>query len=458
MGVGYIRQDVANNIAAGKPASAADLDAEFDGIVAAFALGTGHTHDGTTGEGGPIGLTGPAQDYLHTANAILPRTTNAYDLGSSTFEWKDLWVAGTADIFDLVALTATIEGGTIDGTIIGGTTPAAITGTTITGANFVGPLTGTVTGSLVGNASTATTLQTARVISLTGEVVGSASFNGSADAVITAVIPNASIATVKLADSSVTTPKIADSNVTTVKIADNAVTTVKILNSAVTTGKIADSNVTTNKIADGSVTTDKLADGAVATQKITDSSVTTEKLANGAVTSAKIDPQSALPSGAVTAFAGVAAPTGWLLCDGSAVSRATYAALFSVIGTTYGSGNGSTTFNLPDLRGEFIRGLDNGRGVDSGRALGTSQGDATRNITGSWRTHSGSFDGRNFAVGGTGGAYASQVSSAFGTADSWQTSSTNRNFTEVTFDASRVVPTASENRPRNVALLYCIKF
>jgi microcystin-dependent protein len=65
---------------------------------------------------------------------------------------------------------------------------------------------------------------------------------------------------------------------------------------------------------------------------------------------------------------------GVLFCDGSTVSRTTYAELFSAISTVYGSGDGSTTFNLPDLRGEFIRSMDVGRGVDSGRFLGTWQG------------------------------------------------------------------------------------
>ena len=78
-------------------------------------------------------------------------------------------------------------------------------------------------------------------------------------------------------------------------------------------------------------------------------------------------------TGTVFPFAGSAAPSGWLLCDGSAVSRTTYARLFGIIGTAYGAGNGTTTFNLPDLRGEFVRGLDAGRGVDSGRTLGSWQ-------------------------------------------------------------------------------------
>jgi microcystin-dependent protein len=72
-----------------------------------------------------------------------------------------------------------------------------------------------------------------------------------------------------------------------------------------------------------------------------------------------------MPTGAVIPYAGSAAPTGWLLCDGgsSGISRTTYAALFAVIGTTYGSGDGSTTFNVPDLRGRVPAGKDNMGGI-----------------------------------------------------------------------------------------------
>jgi len=66
----------------------------------------------------------------------------------------------------------------------------------------------------------------------------------------------------------------------------------------------------------------------------------------------------ALPSGVMMAFGGAAAPTGWLLCNGALVSRTIYAALFAVIGTSYGVGDGSTTFGLPDLRGRVAAGMD----------------------------------------------------------------------------------------------------
>lgn len=81
------------------------------------------------------------------------------------------------------------------------------------------------------------------------------------------------------------------------------------------------------------------------------------------------------PAGIVIPFGGATAPEGWLLCDGSAVSRADYADLFTAIGTTYGSGDGSTTFNLPDLSGRVVI------GVSQSHALGTTGGEASHVLT-----------------------------------------------------------------------------
>jgi phage-related tail fiber protein len=85
------------------------------------------------------------------------------------------------------------------------------------------------------------------------------------------------------------------------------------------------------------------------------------------------DSNSVIPTGTVIWVATITAPVGYLSADGTAVSRSTYAGLFSAIGVTFGAGDGSTTFNVPDLRGEFIRGWDNGRGVDPARAFGSAQ-------------------------------------------------------------------------------------
>lgn len=82
-----------------------------------------------------------------------------------------------------------------------------------------------------------------------------------------------------------------------------------------------------------------------------------------------------VPIGAMLPYAGASAPTHWLLCSGQAISRTTYAALFAVIGSTYGSGDGSTTFNLPDMRGRLALGLDNMGGSSANRVTASAADD-----------------------------------------------------------------------------------
>jgi|APGre2960657404_1045060.scaffolds.fasta_scaffold24594_3 microcystin-dependent protein len=160
--------------------------------------------------------------------------------------------------------------------------------------------------------------------------------------------------------------------------------------------------------------------------------------------------------GQVSFFTMSTAPTGWLKCNGAAISRTTYAKLFAVIGTTYGVGDGSTTFNLPDLRGEFIRGWDDARAVDSGRTFGTAQTDALQNITGSvWAQTSGGPD-KNI-LHSAAGAF-SGFSQGNSIASSVATYGTNDRFSGINFNASLVVRTSTETRSRNIALLACIKY
>jgi len=90
-------------------------------------------------------------------------------------------------------------------------------------------------------------------------------------------------------------------------------------------------------------------------------------------------PTTTIPVGTISPYAGTSAPANWLLCDGSAVSRATYAALFAVTGTAYGAGDGSTTFNLPDLRGRVVAGKDNMGGTAQNRL--TTAGSAVDGVT-----------------------------------------------------------------------------
>ena len=145
--------------------------------------------------------------------------------------------------------------------------------------------------------------------------------------------------------------------------------------------------------------------------------------------------------GQVSFFTMSTAPTGWLKCNGAAISRTTYAKLFAVTGTTYGVGNGSTTFNLPDLRGEFIRGFDDGRVVDSGRAFGSFQNHQFQNHT-------------HIVYTNTGAGGANTINNAKSAWDGaiWTThpdfGTTNPNTGNF----------GAETRPRNLALLACIKF
>lgn len=127
---------------------------------------------------------------------------------------------------------------------------------------------------------------------------------------------------------------------------------------AITTAKILDANVTAAKLATDSVTTAKIADNAITNAKLANDSVGTAELQDGSVSQAKLTvglAQQTLPAGMISSFAGASAPAGWVLCNGAAVPRTgdTYGALFDVIGTAYGSGDGSTTFNLPNLQGRI---------------------------------------------------------------------------------------------------------
>jgi hypothetical protein len=98
MATGYTRRDTSNNINNGNIINAEDLDLEFDGIQAAMDASTGHTHDGTVGGGAPIISIGPVQDVVITTGAIRPKTDNTVDLGTTTLEFKDLFIDGTATI------------------------------------------------------------------------------------------------------------------------------------------------------------------------------------------------------------------------------------------------------------------------------------------------------------------------------------------------------------------------
>jgi len=137
--------------------------------------------------------------------------------------------------------------------------------------------------------------------------------------------------------------------------------------------------------------------------------------------------------GLILPFAFASAPNGFLICDGSEVSRTTYIDLFNYIGELYGSGDGNTTFNIPDLRGQFIRGWDGTAGIDPGRVFGSNQDDELE-------SHA-----HPLTPGYQDGSGTNQTGSA---------DSTNDAIIITTTDSFG----GSETRPKNVALLYCIKY
>lgn len=168
-------------------------------------------------------------------------------------------------------------------------------------------------------------------------------------------------------------------------------------------------------------------------------------------------------------------PAGFLIANGAAVSRTTYARLFAKIGTAFGAGNGTTTFNLPDLRGLFIRGLDNNRGIDAGRIFGSNQDDDLKThshtTSGGSHTHNAvaSTTGKHrhdvlmsssqsgsgtFSPNGMGPATYSIPNATSENGDHTHAIVVDPATVNITVDATG----GAETRPKNVALVACIMY
>ena len=158
-----------------------------------------------------------------------------------------------------------------------------------------------------------------------------------------------------------------------------------------------------------------------------------------------------VPAGSVFSFATSTVPSGYLECNGAAVSRSTYASLFSSISTTWGTGDGSSTFNLPDLRGQFVRGWANSAGVDSGRSFASSQSDQNKS-----HNHSINDSGHNHTIGNWGGNFGGGSGALTFRND---VSGTNGSIIQnSTTGISIQNDGGTEVRVKNYALMYVIKF
>lgn len=266
-------------------------------------------------------------------------------------------------------------------------------------------------------------------------------------------VPNAiadkSILTAKIADLAITTAKLADGNVTEVKLAKAAVTAAKILDGAVGTSKLADGAVTNVKLAAGTIAFDRLAAAAIATKEEAEAGTSKVKImtpwAVAQALAAMMPP--AVPTGMILPFLGTSVPEGFLLCNGSNVSRTTYANLFSVIGTKCGAGDGSTTFTLPNLHrrfAEFSTTLSE---------IGKTVEEGLPNIIGTFTVctrHDGS------GINAASGAFA--VSDGGGRGDIYALGSTRPKWDLSATRSSSLYGESSSVQPPSLRLLPCIKF
>jgi len=362
--------NISYNSSTGVISLATNQDVTFDDVI----VGGNLTVNGTT--------TTVNSNTVNIGDNII--TLNSDETGTPSQDAGITIERGTSTNKSLVWTESTDKWGVGSETFVAGTFEG----------NLTGNVTGNLTGAVTGNASTATALATARNIALSGDVTGSASFNGTGNISISATVANNS--------HNHTLSNISDVTATATELnkMDGVTATTAEINyvDGVTSGIQAQINALTSALAN-----------------------------------------SGAPSGLVSYFANTSAPTGYLECNGAAVSRSTYSDLFAAIGTTHGSGNGSSTFNVPDLRGEFIRGWDNSRGIDSGRAFGSSQDDALQG-------HGHMLTTQSNGPGGGSGTFATGVGR-----------SSDRVLQPVNLSGYGTVRYASETRSRNVALLPCIK-
>ena len=240
-------------------------------------------------------------------------------------------------------------------------------------------------------------------------------------------------------------------------MANNSVGTNELVNDSVTQDKIADDAIATALIQDNAITNAVMADNSVGTAELVNNNVTLAKLATAVANSLN-------PVGTVIWYAGSSAPAGYLKANGDNITNGTgtvqsitadFSALYAVVGA-----------NLPDLRGEFVRGWDDGKGTDSGRAIRSTQSDQNKqhNHSGSSASSSSSVTdpGHGHTMNYTNSDHNDGLVEESGDGGQAGTHNVNSNTTGISVSTTTSLSIANEGgnetRPRNVALLACIKY
>jgi len=201
-------------------------------------------------------------------------------------------------------------------------------------------------------------------------------------------VANGAIGTNQLADGAVTTSKLADHCVTQIKLAFGAVTNTEIAAGTILSSNLAPNSVVTNTINNAAVTNAKLAAGCITSNNLAPAAVVNSALTAACVSLDKLGPDvisliqtsAALPAGTIIPSARSAPSSGFIFCDGAQISRSVYAALFAAIGTVYGPGDGTSSFNVPDLRGRAPIGAGAGPGLTN-RGLGSVGGEENHTLS-----------------------------------------------------------------------------
>lgn len=319
------------------------------------------------------------------------------------------------------------------------TGPVTVNGVTISTSGFSGDLTG--------NASTATALAANPVDCSSGQYATAIAANGD----LTCASVQTSQITGNISLSSQVSGTLPIANGGTGQTGQTAA--FDALSPATTNGDL---------IIRGSSNNKRLAVGSDGYVLIADSTV-----ADGSM---RWGPSPGTPPGMVAAFALTSCPTGWVEGDGSAVSRSgLYADLFDAMGTIHGTGDGSTTFNLPNYRGRFLRGRANGSSLDPDRASRTAMatGGATGDNVGSvqghaFQTHTHTQNSHthpyNMGTGGTGGSLSAYAVAAYSASNSnGTTSATTATNQNAGASGATAQASTSETRPVNAYVLYCVK-